>query len=641
MGFTSLFRIGLTVLGLAVLLSGCAGTARGQKASVYRHDGSLSVVDDSNSEADAMVIIRYPAVVQEDALPAYYRSFEQHAIGGEVKLGSQLRRDSDQIAQSIITKSNYFSMSLYRELRDRLPAHSVLLSPHIIEVDDENRLTSRPLLAAEQIPSVLTIDFNVYSFPDPRKMMDSPPLTFGDIVTPMFVVHANRWMRPPTHGLLLSSESLVNSAWGQSRRQAVEQATARMEDTIFEFQRPLDFASYLDKGNENLPRLPLKSPGQSKPGVAAVEVHPLEKIRMDPNTVARLTQDHTVDPFAEDFVKGAATRIVTALNNVDHDRATFFTRQIALSRFDPALGEAFLSRSRSESLRARLQMGETLISAERQYLSAQSDRLYGGTYEGIYGDQMRQMVSAEYRLLEDRRDLARAQNLSTALAVVAMAGAVYAGSNSGSGNFLHSRTMYNMMMLSTLWAANTAMNKHAESKTVGENFLVQMAPAINRQVSVQVEWLQSTEEITARNFQEFRNQTLALYQGSVRSAGAHVFDPSCQFRHPSLEQPGRWFGLCQNGLGISSGYGLIIDDEGHVVEFIGSADAGLASGTGAMIYDAPGQVGAIYYGGDFSQGLPHGVVLVETPGRKSRVRQYRAGSDAGSADADQLRQIQF
>ncbi len=38
---------------------------------------------------------------------------------------------------------------------------------------------------------------------------------------------------------------------------------------------------------------------------------------------------------------------------------------------------------------------------------------------------------------------------------------------------------------------NTAFSNNAESKTVGENFLVQMAPAINRQVSVQVEWLES------------------------------------------------------------------------------------------------------------------------------------------------------
>ena len=93
---------------------------------------------------------------------------------------------------------------------------------------------------------------------------------------------------------------------------------------------------------------------------------------MDGETVARLDRDHSIDPFAEDFVKGAATRVVTSLNRVDHDRATFFARQATLSRFDPALGAAFLARTEDEALRARLRMGEALIAAERKFLAAQS-----------------------------------------------------------------------------------------------------------------------------------------------------------------------------------------------------------------------------------------------------------------------------
>jgi hypothetical protein len=641
MGRNTTLRIVSALLAAGVLLSACAGTARGIKSSVYQHDEALSVVDVSKSRADAMVVIRYPAVVAEDAMPAYYRSFEQHAIGGPLELDNRLRQDTDRIAQSIISKSTYFAMSLYREFRDELPPHSVLLSPHVIELDDENTLTSRPLLASEEIPSVVTIDFNVYSFPDPREMMNSEPLTFGDIVTPLFVVHSNRWLRAPTNGLLLSSQPLLVSAWNQSEHQAEEQTQSRLNDSAFEFRRPLDFVSFLQHGHESAAGLPLKSAGQSRREVTAVEVHPLEKIRMDSDAVAVLTRDFSVDPFAEDFVKGAATRVVTALNGADHDRATFFARQIALSRFDPALGEAFLSRSRSEDLRARLALGETLIEAEKKFLSAQSESLYQGSYEGVYGDQMRQMIEAEFRLLEDRRELARAQNISTALAVVAMAGAVYAGGNGNSSNIFRSRTVYNAAMMGSIWPMNSAFSKNAESKTVGENFLLQMAPAINRQVLVQVEWLQSREDITARDFSEFRDKTLALYQSSVRSASAHTFDPGCQFRHPELEQSGRWFGLCLDGLGTSSGYGLIVDDQGPVVEFVGTADSGLASGTGAMILRSPGEIGPVYYEGDFSQGLPDGVVLVEKPGRKPRVRQYRAGAEAGSADADQLRSVQF
>ena len=68
---------------------------------------------------------------------------------------------------------------------------------------------------------------------------------------------------------------------------------------------------------------------------------------------------------------------------------------------------------------------------------------------------------------------------------------------------------------------------------------------------------------------------------------------------------------------------------------------GLASGAGAMIIDTPGESGAVYYEGSFREGLPDGVVLLEKPGRKPKVRTFRAGSDSGSADGDQLQRVLF
>ncbi len=634
------FVCGLSLILASLLLSGCAGTARGKSSSVFNYDQTLAIADNSKSTADAMVIIRYPAILDEDAVQAYYRAFEQNAIGAAFQSDVQTRRDTNQIAQSVIAKSNYYAMSLYKQLKQELPANSVLLSPHLVTFDDNKQLSSRPLLATEEIPSVVTIDFNVYSHPDPGKIMDSEPLTMGDIVTPLFVVHANYWLRPSTQGLLLSSTPLLNTAWKQSELEEETQFESRLEDTIPEYHRPLDFISFLRFGPEKIPDIPLKGNGQARSDVIAVEQYPVEKIRMDGDLVARLVSDHSVDPFAEDFVKGASTRIVTALNKVNHDRATFFPRQQSLARFDPELATAFLTRSGDESVRVRLQMAETLLEAERKFLAAQSASLYAGAYEGVYGDQMRQMIAAEYRLLEDRRSLARTQNLSTALAVLAMAGSVYLGSNTDSSNFFQSRTMSNIMMLSSLWAVNTAMSAHAESKIIGENFLIQMAPAINRQVSVQLEWLDSRQEITAHDFTEFREKTLSLYQDSVRSLEQDSYRP-CKFSHPDMTVPGRWFGACFGGLASGSGYGLIRDEDGTSIEYVGSAESGMASGTGAMIFRSPNEIGAIYYEGDFREGLPDGVVRVEEPGRKPRVREFRAGSDRGSAEESRLQRLRF
>jgi hypothetical protein len=535
-------------------------------------------------------------------------------------------------------------MSLYRELQAVLPENSVLLSPHLVYQDEQGRLSSKPLLATETIPAVITIDFATYSFPDARKMMGAPPLTFGDLVTPLFVLHSNHWLSPPTLGLLLSSEPLVGSAWRQSSEVAQREFAARMAMQPMTETRPLDFISFLAHGSPPGQDLPLKSAGQARSAVAAVENYPLEKIRMQSDVVARLDKDVSVDPFAEDFVKGAAARVVQALNGIDHDRATFFARQSALAEFDPELANAFLMRSEDDSVRTRLRLAESLLVAERKFLAQQAAAIYAGGYSGVYGDEMRRMIVAEYQLLEERREIARAQNMATALAIVAMAGAVYAGgqaSDSGSwGSYNNWQFITSALALSSVWAVNVAMNKNAESKTVGENFLMQMAPALNQQSSVQVELLESNEEVTAKNFAEFKSQTTALYQKYARSL-LHDSPSHCQFRHPQAAQEGTWYGQCDQGYANGPGYGLVRTDDGSEIEYLGRSEAGLAQGLGAMIVRSPASIGAIYYEGQFEQGLPHGIVRVEQPGRKTTTRKFNSGKDAGAADDQQLSTVSF
>lgn len=169
---------------------------------------------------------------------------------------------------------------------------------------------------------------------------------------------------------------------------------------------------------------------------------------------------------------------------------------------------------------------------------------------------------------------------------------------------------------------------------------MQMAPAIDHQVSVQLEWLNSREEITAHDFSEFRNKTLALYQESVRSLEQGSYR-QCEFSHPDMAVTGRWLGGCFAGLASGSGYGLILDPNGKSIEYVGSVESGMASGTGAMIFRSPQDIGAVYYEGDFLQGVPHGVVRVEEPGKKARVRKFSAGFEGGAADESSLQRLQF
>jgi len=419
------FNTWLALIVAGGLLSACAGTARGLKTSVYQPDEAVSVIDYSLSKAEALVVIRYPAIIHADAEEPYFHAFAINAIGGVVPAANRTKKATTRIAKSVIAKSNYYVMSLYRELQRELPPDTVLLSPHIILWDREKGVYSRPILATEQIPSVVTIDFNVYSFPDTSELMDSPPVTFGDLVTPLFVVHSNRWLRPSTNGLLLSSGPLVQASWSQSFEQAQQQVGSRLDYSPVDYQRPLDFITFINTRVKGRQDLPLKAVGDSRLDVLAVEEYPVEKIQMRGELLEDLSGDYALDPFAEAFVQGAATRVKRTLNMVDHDKATFFARQNALARFDPELANAFLAQSGGESVRARLQLAEALIAAERKFLSAQSMSIYEGTYAGDYGSKMRELIEGEYQLLVKRRKMAHRQNVTTAVAALAMAAAVY------------------------------------------------------------------------------------------------------------------------------------------------------------------------------------------------------------------------
>jgi len=634
------FKPWIVLLFATVLISACAGTARGKKTSVYQHEENVVVVDYSLSKADAMVVIRYPAIIHADAEQSYFHAFSINAIGGEVPPANRTKKATTRIAKSVIAKSNYYVMTLYRELQKELPPETVLLSPHIILWDRERGIFSRPILATEQIPSVVTIDFNVYSYPDTDEMMDSPPVTFGDLVTPLFVVHSNRWVRPPTNGLWLSSDPLVQAAWSQSSLQARSEVARKVDQTGPDYQRPLDFIAFLNTRSRGRQILPLKSAGGANGDVIAVEDYPVEKIQMDGALLENLSDDWAQDPFAESFVKGAANRVKQTLNSVNHDKATFFARQTALARFDPELAIAFLARSGGESVRARLQLAEALIEAERKFLASQSLGLYEGTYAGDYGMQMRQMIEGEYKLLEKRRSEARKQNVTAAVAALAMVGSVYGATVSGAAGAAFMQNFAGVFMLGSLWAMSSTFKTQAKSAEMSEHFLTLIAPALERQISVQMEWLESKEKITAIGFAEFRNKTLSLYQARVRSLQADVTD-RCVFKHPSFSEPGRWYGSCRGGLASERGYGVVRDSSGSYVEYLGTARDGMASGTGGMIVHAANKIGVIYYEGNFSNGLPDGTVKTEEPGRKSRVREFRAGLDVGKGNASELQSLEF
>jgi hypothetical protein len=636
-----------TLIFLLVLLQvACAGTARGIKSSVYQSDEPESEVATASEHGEAMVIIRYPVLVDPDAEESYYRSFAANNIGGEVSITHQHRKDSRHIARSIIAKSNYYAMSLYAELSALLPEHSVLLSPHMLIDDGAGVLSSVPMLASEEIPSILTIDFSVYSFPDAARIMDAPPLTLGDVVTPLFVIQGDRWLSPSTNGVLLSSEPLLGSAWVQSEVDVKRHFSQLLEpwNPPQVTARPLAYVSFLANGAPDELDLPLKSVAESRREVTAVGVYPLEKIHMDGDLVDALDadsddradlQEDLADPFAEEFIRGAANRIVADLAEIDLSRASFFPVYRALSEFDPELARNYLAGSNLESVQARLSLGEAVIEAKKKFLSAQSRRIYNGTYQGAYGKNMRRLIAGEYRFLEKKRHLARVQNVATAISVVTLAGSIFAASGAASGAAaavpLTGATL--ALGFSSVFVLNRAFDARNRSALYGESFLARIAPDLKQQVSVNTEIQRSEQEITAQSYLDFRQQIQAMYHAEVRSIPS-TGTQDCTFSYPGIDQPGLWYGDCNHGLAVGQGFGIALGSTGVAIEYVGMAGSGMAQGRGVMLEHNMHGIGALLYDGTFVAGLPEGNVRVEQPGRKPRFRTYQRGMDTGRGKAD-------
>ena len=636
--------IAALALPLALAVSGCAGTAQGQKTSAYRQPVAKAPTEFTaeTSKSSALVVIRYPALIHADAETIYVSSFASKAIGGEVPLSIHSNPQTSRTAHGVISKSSYFAMSLYRELRDALPEGKVLLSPHIIEWSEQRGFHSRPILASEQIPSVLTIDFNIYSYPDVTEMMESPPVTFGDLITPMMVVKTSSWGQPALNGLLISSAPLMGTAWRQSTAQVREESNARYAGRTPTDSRPLAFIEFLNERNERSPSLPVTAAGGTEGSRLLIEQYPIEKIQMEGALIATLdTQEGQAqvanDPFSRQFAGGAADRIVRLLEQIDHARATFFARQAAIARFDPELANVMFARPEDESVRARMQLAEGLIGAEREFLAAQSDSVYAGSFEGDYGERMRKIIAAEYRMLEERRRLAKIQNVTSTVAAIALAGSVYAATVTTTASASAVAAFSGVSLMGSVWALNRALDSKAESEEVNEYFVARMAHASERQMSVQMEWLESKELITARGFAEFRNKTLTLYQSRVRSMAVAV-DQRCTFEHPGTTQAGIWVGDCREGKAQGTGYGLILGDSSSVIEYLGEARNGMADGRGAMIVR---ESGATYFDGQFEKGRPDGIVRVEQAGSPPRTRRFKAGSDTGRGDDSQWQALSW
>ncbi|MEL6661448.1 MAG: hypothetical protein AAFR33_00500 [Pseudomonadota bacterium] len=618
------------VVFCAALLAGCASTATGSsRSALLAHEGPLPAVDVELPSAGTLVVVRYPAILESDAADAYYSAYVKNAFGGRVGGSVYGSPEARQVADGVFLKSNYFAQSIYRELSERLPKEGVLLSPHRVILDEDGTLTSVPITQAESLPSALSVDFVSYSFPDPDRMMNAEPLTFGDLFSPLVTVHADHRVRTPTHGVVLASAPLLGSSGGAAREDAMKSLSALERGSFESEARPLDFIHHLSGEGS----LSVASQGLSVFSKAhAVQVYPLEKIVIDRYALRQMkfSPNTQLDPIERAFTGALADRIVAQLAGLDIERASMVGRAAAIERFDPSLAALALVGSADMDVQTRLRFAERLLEAERRFLAVQSKKIHEGVLAGEIGQQMRDVLVAEFDLIERRRQLARQQNMATAAAIagVVAAGAVAAnsGDNFDAGDFLAVDLLSDLAVISAM----QAFNLNSQNKAAGVNFLQSMVPALEEQITVQVELLDSNEAISAIRFEDFRGMLQERYANSQRSIDS--VSARCGFVNPDAAGRGVWQGECAGGLAEGVGVGVLKAGK-SAIEYFGHASDGQPDGLGYMIIH--GDTGNMAIEGSFLNGEPDGVMKVSRAGQTSRQIVFRNGQEVGPAPAGQ------
>ena len=606
------------LLGASMWVTGCASTATGIQTSALG-SGPDVALQQTAPAGTALAVLRYPAFVEEDAEDDFVQAYASMAIGG----GNQKSADpveTKALANSIVLKSNYFAMSLYRELASRLPEHSVLLSPHIITKAADGTLTSEPMTQVESLASVVSVDFTAYTYPDAERMMSDKPLTFGDLVTPLVTVRTDPRASVGTEGILMASAPIIGAAAGQNYAQGITDATMLQNGRIEAGVAELDIISYIS----GTPQISPASTGLRGRAQSAVRAYPIEKIQLSGSALAEMSKD-SGDILEIPFTDGFANHIIALINDADTRKAAMFRRADVIADYDESLAALTLVGSTDPDYLARLRYADRLLNAEQNYLSVQSLRLYDGVINGEMGAQVRDMLKEEHRVLERRRQLAQQQDIATAAAFAAAIGglAIASKDNNSFGEKLAAQAM----IQGAIFSATEAMRKNRLSKGVGNNYIQSVVPTLSAQTEIQVDLIDSSETITAIRFEDLKSKLSEIYAENQRALD--IVATRCSYT--GAAEPGTWLGACENGLANGSGVGVFRNSTGDLVEHYGYARNGVADGPGYRIIRAPD--GSYSIEGNFADGAANGAMQVERSGSVA-LRRYSKGRDMGAAPAD-------
>jgi len=635
MGFPikSVFLQSAALLGLATVATGCASTATGISQSRLNAVTTPQSLTAEAPRGTVMAVVRYPAFIDTAAQDKFYDLYGRRTIGATPSSNDAGAGEVQGIADIMILKSNYFALSLFKELAERMPEHSVLLSPHAIKLDANGQLTSEPMTQAEALPNIVSIDFSAYTFPDAKRMLDGELVSFGDIVTPLVTIRSDHRASATTQGVLLTTRPILRGAVANGR-QTMAQSLVNIEKGKLDGNIPeLDFITHL---KNTVPVRVVSQNLTSRTVQNTLSTVPVEKIRLDSAKIENLntTDGALIDPLEEKYSSALANQVVGMINELDIKKASMVDNAGAIAQFDESLAALTLIGSDDLDYQTRIRYAERLLEAEQKYLSVQSLRLFDGVYNGEIGAQVRDIIQAEYEVLEKQRDLVRKQNLSTGLAIlatVAAGAAIASESKSDSNTTFGEQLAINALIQGAIFSGTQAFSYKRRADLVSANYFSSIIPALEEQISVQVDLIDSNETITAIRFEDLRAKLQTLYDEKQRSLD--TIATRCGYTHDGTQTSGTWMGVCANGLGNGAGVGVLRNADGSAVEYYGYAENGQPQGPGYLVVH--GLTGSYTLEGQFQNGQANGVMRVSNPGKADALRLYQAGQDVGRAPKGQ------
>ena len=491
----------------ASVLSACAGTGSGSLQSSLAYPDDAAGVELIAEHEVALVTVRYPAVMSENALNLAVDRFATRPIGAS---GAQVvataaaapREDVQRVLNSKMLKTVFYANELYDALVERLGADRVILAPQ--RIDANGQLFATDLVGAAPTPTVLTIDFLAYSFPDSTRLMESEPATFADLVSPLIQIKQNPELAPNGDPRLLVSRPFfdqpVSSIPFVEHLNQSGQPTAEASATVMTAAAPAR--------------------------IDTIAIYELERVQFSRDLMeiyVSAEQPADRSPFYDSYAVHLADWSVDYLNQVTPQDA----RSAVIGAFADLIDPTEVWPASAPSSNVREATLFQLYQREADFLAAQSARTRRDLASPQRQLALREILAGEYELLEERREMARLQNMSMALAMFGAATAGYASSQAASmsamsgANYSSFQNSLNQLTYSSISLAQEAGALQAESQALGLEFDAEYAAIYEENVDYQADWLGADTQ--PLRLLQIRERLAELYLAAFeQSAGSAV-----------------------------------------------------------------------------------------------------------------------